>query len=74
MIVCSCNVFTDKDVREVLKGAAAPQRARDVYTSLGCSPKCGCCAKTITDLIQERADAERQGCTVSSETDIEDAA
>jgi bacterioferritin-associated ferredoxin len=74
MIVCSCNVFTDRNVRDCLSGPAAPQRARDVYTALGCSPKCGCCAQTITALIQERtaADADRQA--VLAVPDIEDAA
>ena len=54
MIVCSCNVFSDRDVRGVLSGGeGCPRRLRDVYGCLGCSPKCGRCARTIHEMLRE---------------------
>jgi bacterioferritin-associated ferredoxin len=54
MIVCSCNVFSDKDVRSVLCGRDAAVRCvREVYDGLGCAPQCGRCATTIKSLIVE---------------------
>ena len=52
MIVCSCNVFSDAQVRSVI--ASSPQRPRmsRVYASLGCAAQCGRCAKTINGIIQ----------------------
>jgi len=48
MILCSCNVITDRDVRASLKprGTSA-ERARDVFLSCGCLPKCGRCLRNI---------------------------
>src|ERR1700722_11633101 len=43
MIVCSCNVLTDVDIRASLATLNGPRRVCDVYTSLGCTPKCGGC-------------------------------
>lgn len=54
MIVCSCNVFTDHDVRGALSDkAAAPRTAGQVYHCLGCSPQCGRCARTIRRIMDE---------------------
>ena len=53
MIVCSCNVLTDVDIRASLATLNGPRRVCDVYTSLGCTPKCGGCAGTISALISE---------------------
>lgn len=46
MIVCSCNVLTDQDVRSAVK-AGRPHSTGQVYGRLGCSPKCGRCALII---------------------------
>jgi len=54
MIVCSCNVLTDHDVRAILSGAqAAPRTAGEVYGCLGCSAQCGRCARTIRRIMDE---------------------
>src|SRR5262249_40759103 len=50
MIVCSCNVLSDVDVRSALN-EAAPRTAGEVYGCLGCSPQCGGCAPTIRQII-----------------------
>ena len=53
MIVCSCNVLTDVDIRASIATLDGPRRVCDVYASLGCAPKCGGCAGTICTLISE---------------------
>ena len=54
MIVCSCNVFTDKDVRGALAaGERCPRTAGEVYHCLGCSAQCGRCARTIRRIMDE---------------------
>jgi bacterioferritin-associated ferredoxin len=62
MIVCSCNVFSDRDVRSAIDNAAArPATANQVYGCLGCSPQCGRCARTIRRIMDE-ALTSAQGC------------
>src|SRR4051812_27665195 len=53
MIVCSCNVLTDQDVRAVVSNPEAPRTAGQVYGCLGCSPQCGRCARTIKRIMDE---------------------
>ena len=54
MIVCSCNVFTDHDVRGALSsGQCSPRTAGEVYQCLGCNPQCGRCARTIRRIMDE---------------------
>jgi bacterioferritin-associated ferredoxin len=52
MIVCSCNVLSDRDVQSAV-GAAAARRAAQVYSSLGCRPQCGHCVRTIRNVISD---------------------
>jgi len=54
MIVCSCNVLSDHDVRSTLSGEeAVPRTAGEVYDCLRCSAQCGRCARTIRRIINE---------------------
>jgi len=54
MIVCSCNVLTDHDVRATLAdGQTAPRTTSEVYVCLGCSAQCGRCARTIRRIMDE---------------------
>ena len=54
MIVCSCNVFTDHDVRSTLSsGENVPRTTGQVYHCLGCSAQCGRCARTIRRIMDE---------------------
>ena len=54
MIVCSCNVLTDHDVRATLTVSAdAPRTTGQVYHCLGCSAQCGRCARTIRRIMKE---------------------
>lgn len=54
MIVCSCNVLSDQDVRQAVKTADdALRNAKQIYDCLGCSAECGRCARTIKRIIDE---------------------
>ena len=54
MIVCSCNVFSDHDIRTALADSgAAPRRTGEVYECLGCNAQCGRCARTIKRIMDE---------------------
>ncbi|MCJ2070274.1 (2Fe-2S)-binding protein [Methylobacterium sp. J-030] len=53
MIVCSCNVISDGAVRSCLApGPGCPRTPAQVYACLGCSPKCGRCARTIRAIMR----------------------
>jgi len=63
MIVCSCNVFSDHDVRGALSGEGrAPRTAGEVYGCLGCSAQCGRCARTIRRIMDEALVAAGPAC------------
>lgn len=63
MIVCSCNVFTDHDVRTTLAvGEEAPRTTGEVYRCLGCSAQCGRCARTIRRIMNEALAAAGPAC------------
>jgi bacterioferritin-associated ferredoxin len=53
MIVCSCNVLSDQDVRMALTAEQCPRTTGQVYGCLGCSPQCGRCARTIRRIMDE---------------------
>jgi bacterioferritin-associated ferredoxin len=56
MIVCSCNVLSDAEVRACLgPGGGCPRTPAQVQRCLGCSPQCGGCAKTIRSIIAKAA-------------------
>ncbi|MGB3867127.1 MAG: (2Fe-2S)-binding protein [Xanthobacteraceae bacterium] len=63
MIVCSCNVLSDHDVRAaVTAGPDLPRTAKQVYGCLGCSAECGRCARTIKQIMTEALGACAKGC------------
>ncbi len=53
MIVCSCNVLSDKDVRTACQADSKPRSPGQVYGCLGCSAQCGRCARTIRKIMDE---------------------
>jgi bacterioferritin-associated ferredoxin len=62
MIVCSCNVLTDGDVRACLNpGPDCPRTPAQVYRCLGCSPECGHCARTIRSIMDQALAAAQTG-------------
>jgi bacterioferritin-associated ferredoxin len=63
MIVCSCNVLTDHDVRSAVSAAEdLPRNAKQIYGCLGCSAECGRCARTIKGIIDEALGACAKAC------------
>ena len=52
MIVCSCNVLSENQVRRACQ-TAAPRSTGQVYGCLGCSAQCGRCARTIRKIMDE---------------------
>lgn len=53
MIVCSCNVFSDTQVRDALAATEGVTSPGQVYRCLGCSPQCGRCARTIKAILDQ---------------------
>ncbi len=62
MIVCSCNVLSEKAVREVCAANDAPRTTGQVYRCLGCSPQCGRCARTIRAIMLDVGSACADAC------------
>ena len=53
MIICSCNVLSDRDVRGAIVAAGAPCTAAQVHRCLGCNLECGRCARTIRQIVAD---------------------
>jgi len=51
MIICSCNVLSDQDVRTVIGAPDAPRTAAQIHRCLGCTPECGRCTRTIRQIV-----------------------
>jgi bacterioferritin-associated ferredoxin len=57
MIVCSCNVIREEEIREAArKGSRTPEAA---YATMGCEPQCGCCLDYAQEIIDEERAARR---------------
>jgi len=52
MILCSCNVVSDRDIRERLRGGSRPSVGA-LFRQLGCEAKCGRCARNIVAVVEE---------------------
>ena len=64
MIVCSCNVLSDGDVRAAVRSDDRVRSTGQVYGCLGCSAQCGRCARTIRRIMDEALEgaAACDGC------------
>jgi bacterioferritin-associated ferredoxin len=51
MILCSCNVISDRDVRSAREDGAG--RTRDVFKHCGRAPKCGKCIHGIRRELEQ---------------------
>ena len=69
MIVCSCNVLSDHDVRAVIGAVQTPRSTAQVYGCLGCSPQCGRCARTIRRIMDDAVAAARGCCAGGPQRD-----
>jgi bacterioferritin-associated ferredoxin len=53
MIICSCNVISDREVEAAFSALATPQTVSQVYQHVGRRPICGRCAHTIRDVLRQ---------------------
>ena len=51
MIICSCNVISDHEVRDAAGAPEAAEHMSEVYRRLGRVPQCGRCKTTIKDIV-----------------------
>ena len=66
MIVCSCNVISDHDIRSAVSAADDVLRhAKQIYGCLGCSAECGRCARTIRRIMTEALGACAWECAAN---------
>jgi bacterioferritin-associated ferredoxin len=65
MIVCSCNVLSDHQVRSAVN-ATAVRSPGQVYGCLGCSVQCGRCARTIRKIMDEASATCADNCCNSN--------
>jgi bacterioferritin-associated ferredoxin len=54
MIVCSCNIISDHDIRgAVISTDDELFSAAQVYDCLGCTVRCGRCSQSVRRIIEE---------------------
>ena len=63
MIICSCNVLSDNEVRTVASTATC-RTTSYVYGCLGCAAQCGRCTRTIRKIMDEVLDGVKAGSPV----------
>jgi bacterioferritin-associated ferredoxin len=69
MIVCSCNVLSDYDVRTVVRTATYRTPSR-VYGCLGCRAQCGRCVHTIRKIMNEATNPEKRSLGSAGGVDL----
>lgn len=59
MYVCSCNPFTDKDVKKALENPDVPNTLSCIYKACsgGKGPNCGSCLCMVKDMIVDHQSA-----------------
>lgn len=75
MIVCSCNVLSDTEIRDAVNGRTCPRTPGAVYKCLGCRPNCGSCIATLRTIINEaleEASSADTSCQARCELETED--
>jgi bacterioferritin-associated ferredoxin len=66
MIVCSCNVLSDEQVRTVAR-IVKRRAASSVYVCLRCRVRCGRCTRTIREIMDKELDQPK--CHSACNTD-----
>ena len=62
MIICSCNVLSDRDVHQAIAGAGDESlSAKTVHRCLGCQLKCGRCVASIRRILDVASKVESPG-------------
>lgn len=59
MIVCSCNVISDHDIRGIVSSDDELCSAAQVYGCLGCTVLCGRCSHSVKRILNERSTSSR---------------
>ncbi|MDX3970173.1 MAG: (2Fe-2S)-binding protein [Bradyrhizobium sp.] len=55
MIVCSCNIISDHDIRGAVGSTDGELfSAAQVYDCLGCTVRCGRCSQSVRQILEER--------------------
>jgi bacterioferritin-associated ferredoxin len=55
MIVCSCNIISDHDIRgAVVATDDALISAAQVYDCLGCTVRCGRCSQSVRQILEQQ--------------------
>lgn len=55
MIVCSCNIISDHDIRgAVVATEDGVLSAAQVYDCLGCAVRCGRCSPSVRRILEEQ--------------------
>lgn len=55
MIVCSCNVLSDRDVRDSVSSRGDRPSVGAVFRHMGCEAKCGRCTRSIVAIVDQHA-------------------
>nr|WP_316219183.1 (2Fe-2S)-binding protein [Bradyrhizobium sp. SZCCHNR2026] len=64
MIICSCNVISDRAIRDIVTTAdVAFGSPAQVYDCLGCVVQCGLCSRSVKSILEER----QANCTQDTE-------
>ena len=58
MIVCSCNLLSDTQVKSIVASGPTRPRMSNVYASLGWTVQCGRCVRTIKAFLRESSDED----------------
>lgn len=60
MIVCSCNVFSDHQIRTAFAGPDTPGTVSQLYRRFG-KAHCGRCTRTVRAIMRERESRAEEG-------------
>lgn len=69
MIVCSCNVLSDHDIRNRLGARTDRPSIGAVFRHMGCEPKCGRCARNIVAVVDQHVSSGQGDCAGHSNCD-----
>lgn len=69
MIVCSCNVLSDRDVRETLGSRAERSSVASVFRNMGCEAKCGRCVRSIVAIVNQHDSSRLDECGGTGDCD-----
>jgi bacterioferritin-associated ferredoxin len=56
MILCSCNVVSDRDLGAAVGDCAARPSVGAVFRKMGCEAKCGRCARSMAAAVDRLCD------------------